>query len=153
VKNYGKLIPKGGGDVIPLLRQNLLVGRRESCDIRLRFANVSAHHCELTLRGGYWYVRDLGSSNGTKVNGSRVQEKLVAPGDSITFAKHEFEMSYSPVDNGAIGPPPAEKSGNEIFGQSLLDRAGLSQRAAERTPIHEADMPERTYRIRPTDDQ
>ena len=149
MKNYGELIPKGGGDVIPLFKQSLLVGRRESCDIRLRFANVSAHHCELTLRGGYWYVRDLGSSNGTKVNGVRVQERLIAPGDLVTFAKHEYEMRYSPVDNGAIGPPPSDKSGNEIFSQSLLDAAGLSQRAVERTPIHNADLPERTFRIQP----
>ena len=37
----GELLPLGGGDPIPLLKQQLLVGRRESCDIVLRFANVS----------------------------------------------------------------------------------------------------------------
>ena len=58
---YGEMIPKGGGDNIPLLKTKLLVGRRESCDVVLRFANVSAHHCELTCEGGYWYVRDLQS--------------------------------------------------------------------------------------------
>ncbi|MCH8923739.1 MAG: FHA domain-containing protein, partial [Planctomycetes bacterium] len=42
---YGEMIPLGGGDLVPLLRRSLLVGRRESCDIVLRFANVSAHHC------------------------------------------------------------------------------------------------------------
>ena len=44
---YGQLLPLGGGDPIPLLKTELLVGRRESCDIVLRFANVSAHHCQL----------------------------------------------------------------------------------------------------------
>lgn len=39
---YGELIPLGGGDTIPLKKNQLLVGRRESCDIVLRFANVSA---------------------------------------------------------------------------------------------------------------
>ena len=56
---HGELIPVGGGDPIPLLKKNLLVGRRESCDIVLRFSNVSAHHCQLTCNGGYWYVKDL----------------------------------------------------------------------------------------------
>jgi adenylate cyclase len=51
---YGELIPQGGGDPIPLLKKQLLVGRRESCDIVLRFANVSAHHCQLFVNGGYW---------------------------------------------------------------------------------------------------
>ena len=71
---YGELIPVGGGDTIPLLKKSLLVGRRESCDIVLRFPNVSAHHCQLTLMGGYWYVRDLQSRNGVKVNNNRVTE-------------------------------------------------------------------------------
>jgi adenylate cyclase len=42
---YGELVPVGGGDNIPLLKPNLIVGRRESCDIVLRFANVSGQHC------------------------------------------------------------------------------------------------------------
>jgi len=70
----GELMPQGGGDPIPLLKEVLLVGRRESCDIVLRFANVSAHHCQLVLSGGYWYVKDLKSSNGVKVNGVRIAE-------------------------------------------------------------------------------
>ena len=49
---YGELIPLGGGDPIPLLKKQLLCGRRESCDIILRFANVSAHHCQFNLRDG-----------------------------------------------------------------------------------------------------
>src|SRR5665213_1645115 len=69
---YGELVPQGGGDPVPLLKTKLLVGRRDtSCDIALRFPNVSSRHCELELVGGYWLVRDLGSSNGTKVNGVR----------------------------------------------------------------------------------
>ena len=68
---YGELLPVGGGDPIPLLKKSLLVGRRESCDIVLRFSNVSAHHCQLTVTGGYWHVRDLNSRNGVKVNGCR----------------------------------------------------------------------------------
>ena len=80
---HGELIPLGGGDPIPLLKKNLLVGRRESCDIVLRFSNVSAHHCQLTCNGGYWYVKDLKSRNGVKVNGSRVTEKRLDPGDEL----------------------------------------------------------------------
>ena len=73
---YGELIPIGGGDPIPLpnpkRKKQLLIGRRESCDIVLRFANVSAHHCQLMIERGYWYVRDLQSRNGIKINDVRV---------------------------------------------------------------------------------
>mgnify|MGYP002621574013 FL=1 len=132
---YGELTPLGGGDPIPLLKKQLLIGRRESCDIVLRFANVSAHHCRLVLNGGYWYVRDMQSRNGVKVNGIRVQEKRVDPGDKLSIAKHDYELIYSPADLGAVGPPPADDLPNEIMTESLLSRAGLkSSDSKDRTP-------------------
>src|SRR6266446_5840020 len=64
----GELVPVGGGDSIPLIRETLTLGRRESCDICLRVPNVSGLHCELSFRDGVWWLRDLGSTNGVKVN-------------------------------------------------------------------------------------
>jgi len=134
---YGMLIPQGGGDPIPLLKRSLLVGRRESCDIVLRFSNVSAHHCQLTLTGGYWYVRDLKSRNGVKVNGVRVTtEKRVDPGDILSIARHNYELRYSPVELGAVGPPPPDFTETDIFSKSLLERAGL-----ERSGLSKAKLP------------
>ncbi len=126
---FGELIPVGGGDPIPLLKKSLLVGRRESCDIVLRFPNVSAHHCQLTLMSGYWYVRDLQSRNGVKVNNVKVTEKRLDPGDALAIAKHRYEVQYSPADLGAVGPPPAETGAAiaEVFSKSLLERAGLTK--------------------------
>ena len=128
---YGELVPLGGGDPIPLLRKTLLVGRRESCDIVLRFTNVSAHHCQLTITGGYWYVLDMKSRNGVKVNGNRVKEKRVDPGDVLSIAKHKYEMKYSPIELGAVGPPPPEALETDMFGRSLLERAGLQKQKPE----------------------
>jgi len=124
---YGELIPLGGGDPIPLRKKSLMVGRRESCDIVLRFANVSTHHCQLTLEGGYWFVKDLNSRNGVKVDGVRVQEKRLDPGVTLRIAKHSYEVKYSPVDNGAVGPPPPDRTEEDIFTKSLLERAGLAK--------------------------
>ncbi|MBX7167011.1 MAG: FHA domain-containing protein [Pirellulales bacterium] len=128
---FGELIPQGGGDPIPLLKKNLLVGRRESCDIILRFPNVSAHHCQFTLNGGYWYVKDLQSKNGVKVNNVRVTEKRVDPGDIVAVAKHYYEMQYSPIDLGAVGPPPNDDLHSNVFKRSLLERAGLMKPGQE----------------------
>jgi adenylate cyclase len=129
---YGELLPLGGGDPIPLLKKRLLIGRRESCDIILRFPNVSGKHCELVVDDGYWFVNDHGSRNGTKVNGVRITStrKRLDPGDTLAIAKHHFEVTYSPSnDLGAAGPPPPEEEPlREITGRSLLDRAGLKQR-------------------------
>lgn len=125
---FGELVPLGGGDPIPLLKSTLLVGRRESCDIVLRFSNVSSHHCELNLEDGYWFVRDLQSRNGVKVNGVRVTNKRVDPGDILSVAKHKYEVQYSPADLGALGTPPPDPADADIFSQSLLERAGLARR-------------------------
>jgi adenylate cyclase len=138
---YGHLIPVGGGDEIPLLKKKLLVGRRESCDIVLRFRNVSAHHCELVLNEGYWFVRDKGSRNGTKVNGIRVMEKRLDMGDTLSIAKHKFEVRYSPTELGAIGPPPAEDLPRDIMDKSLLERAGLTHEPREKQ--QDPDRPKR----------
>jgi len=141
---YGELMPLGGGDPIPLLKRNLLVGRRESCDIVLRFSNVSAHHCQLTVTGGYWYVRDLNSRNGVKVNAARVTEKRLDPGDILWVAKHRYEVRYTPADLGAVGPPPPEVPEADIFGKSLLERAGLEHQRVEKTKAEpDADQPVR----------
>jgi predicted component of type VI protein secretion system len=136
---HGELIPIGGGDPIPLpnpkRKRQLLIGRRESCDIVLRFANVSAHHAQLVNEGGYWYVRDLQSKNGIKINEVRIgkqDQRRVDPGDVLSIAKHKYRVEYDPVELGAIGPPPADNLSQEIMGESLLSRAGLEHRAIER---------------------
>ena len=87
---HGELIPTGGGDNVPLVRELLTVGRRESCDICMPFPNISGTHCELSFRKGYWYIRDLNSTNGIKVNGLRVAEKLLHPGDEIFIGKRRY---------------------------------------------------------------
>ncbi|MGC4005003.1 MAG: FHA domain-containing protein [Pirellulales bacterium] len=129
---FGELHPMGGGDPIPLVKRSLMIGRRESCNIVLRFDNVSAHHCQLSVNGGYWYVKDLGSRNGVKVNGVRIAmgEKLLEPGDQIAVAKHNYQIQYAPYELGAVGPPPAEtreENPQQIFSKSLLERAGLAK--------------------------
>jgi adenylate cyclase len=128
--SYGELHPVGGGDPIPLLKETLVIGRRESSDIVLRFPNVSGTHCELSLVAGQWIVRDLGSSNGTKVNGTRVTEGRLDPGDKVSIGRHEYEVCYIPGaaggGNGSVLGAPMR----DIFSRSLLAAAGLENRRA-----------------------
>ena len=120
----GQLIPAGGGDAIPLIRELLTIGRRDSCDIPLRFPNISGVHCELIFRSGYWYIRDRNSTNGVKVNGVRVQEKLLHPKDEISIGKRRYTIRYElPADQRAL----EEVQEEDIMSQSLLERAGLEK--------------------------
>ena len=123
----GELIPCGGGDSIPLLKPELLIGRRSRCDIVLQFQNVSSHHCAMELINGYWYVRDLGSRNGIKVNGERCDSKWLLPGDELSIAKHRYEITYTPLSDA---PPPEEESPLKM---SLMEKAGLvGRRSSDR---------------------
>lgn len=84
------------GDAFLLCKTDVLIGRRESCDIVLPFPNVSAHHCRLRFRDGHWYVEDLGSRNRTRVNGAKVEGTArIDDGDTLFVAKHRFLLRYS----------------------------------------------------------
>ena len=124
---FGELIPCGGGDPIPLLKTKLLIGRRSSCDVALKFPNVSSHHCQLELINGYWNIRDLNSRNGIKVNGVRCDNKWVLPGDELSIAKHRYEVIYHP-DSDA--PPPED---DDPFAVSLMEKAGLERQERRRS--------------------
>ena len=140
----GELVPVGGGDPIPLKRSPLVVGRRDSNDIVLPFGNVSGQHCELELKEGYWHVRDLGSSNGIRVDGSKCMESALPPGTKLRIAKHEFEIEYTPAGDA----PVPETAGEAGFGGSLMELAGLTKPDAKpskpkpRGPLADADVGE-----------
>jgi adenylate cyclase len=122
----GELAPTGGGDPIPLIRPTLTVGRRDGCDVWLRFPEVSGQHCRLSFEGGFWYVEDLGSTNGTKVNGTRIgRKKFLSPGDTLQVAKCRFTVHYRPP--AGVPFPKEEEDLDTVMGRSLLERAGLAR--------------------------
>lgn len=124
----GTLVPLGGGDPIPLLKEHLTVGRRPSADICLKFQNVSGTHCELIFERGRWIIRDLNSSNGIKVKGKQVPKRTLQPGDEISIASHRFTIHYTM--SGGAGTPDAQAEEEDLFAESLLKKAGLEKQDA-----------------------
>jgi pSer/pThr/pTyr-binding forkhead associated (FHA) protein len=118
----GALIPVGGGDDIPLIKDRITIGRRESCDVCLRFPNISGQHVELVFEDDCWRVRDLGSTNGIKINGVRCQEKTLRPGDEISIANRRFTIEYNLPEGRQIVESTVQE---DILSQPLLERAGL----------------------------
>jgi adenylate cyclase len=129
VDTVGELVPVGGGDPIPLRRGTLTIGRRESCDISLKFPNISGLHCELAFKdAGFWQVRDLGSTNGIKVNGERVLNRALRPGDEIAIAKRKYKIQYNLTPSGEAALEAVLTADEDVFSQSLLEKAGLAKR-------------------------
>ena len=94
----GVMYPVGGGDPIPLTKAEIVIGRRPGNDIRLDFENISGKHCKLRFANGLWMVRDLGSTNGTTVNGSLLaSEQSVMPDEELGIAGHLFTIDYEPA--------------------------------------------------------
>ncbi|QDV33515.1 FHA domain-containing protein [Tautonia plasticadhaerens] len=136
----GTMKPVGGGDPIPLKKKEVAIGRRPSSDIRLDFENVSGRHCVLSFINGTWHVRDLGSTNGTKINGqklSRVQS--IMPDDELAIASHLFHIDYEPaaplVDSQQLlEEEEAIRSGEARKPTSLMELAGFTDDSRPRPP-------------------
>jgi hypothetical protein len=75
----------GAGKRTVLSGARILLGRSRECDIQLDDPNTSRRHAEVRREGDAWVVADLGSTNGIKVNGSRVAEAELHPGDEVTL--------------------------------------------------------------------
>ena len=133
IERNGELVPVGGGDNIPLIRNKLTIGRRESCDICLRFPSISGTHCELTFQDGYWLIRDTDSKNGIKVNGVKVKQKPLSGGDRISIASREFIIEYTRRAGQRTLDEILDEE-EDVMRQSLLERAGLAKPRRDDTP-------------------
>jgi hypothetical protein len=81
----GRALLVGGGRRTVLAGSRFVIGRSRDSDLTLDDPNVSRRHAELRRQGDTWMVADLGSKNGVKVNGRRVEHAVLKPGDEITL--------------------------------------------------------------------
>jgi FHA domain-containing protein len=76
----------------PLSKEAVVIGRMEGCDIILPDAGVSRRHAEIRREGDEWVVIDLGSTNGTEINGKRVNRHRLTPGDRLALGETTLEF-------------------------------------------------------------
>jgi len=128
-KTLGILKPLGGGDPVPLTKEEMVVGRRPTTDVRLDFEKVSGKHCVLRMHRGVWHVRDLNSTNGTTVNGQRLSHEVgILPDDELGIAGFLFHIDYDPVapSQVAMANQVLEEEISDVRRQhSLMELAGL----------------------------
>lgn len=135
------------------LGEKATLGRSSDCDVQLKDAELSRFHAEIRLDRGRYYVRDLGSSNGTLVNGERIAEKELSDGDRIQiggvvidFAAEEDAAQsaeqgsgevFVPVEAELLEPVPDDDSpmpllpGFEIVRRLRGDELGVTWLATE----------------------
>ncbi len=103
-----------------------VIGRRSSCQLQVPRAEVSRRHCEIRQRGQELQLRDLGSRNGTYLNGKPVTEAIIKPGDRlnvgpVTFV---FQIDGKPEKIGSpqklkIKGDSAKPGTDDLLGEEL----------------------------------
>jgi pSer/pThr/pTyr-binding forkhead associated (FHA) protein len=143
-----KLIPVDGGKPFTITRDVTVVGRsRELCDLMIEHASISKLQCLVARTDGLLFIRDLASTNGTKVNGQRVTRGALLPGDELAFASVKFRVHLGPsvpgeedeeeaigLDEETMEIDPKEVAGEDFepvdSGQSSSDVRLLSDDSA-----------------------
>src|SRR5580692_3438787 len=90
-----QIVPVDGGTPIDIVKDLVLVGRKEDCDIQLDHKSISKLHCVIVKTDGLLLLRDLGSTNGTRVNGQRVRRAALLPNDQLNIASLRFMIQFT----------------------------------------------------------
>ena len=86
------LLSLADGPSILLDKPILLFGRHQDCDVQLHSKKVSRRHCCLAQVEDYLVIRDLGSTNGVKINGVRVIEGRLIAGDELVLGNFRYQV-------------------------------------------------------------
>jgi pSer/pThr/pTyr-binding forkhead associated (FHA) protein len=100
-----QIVPVDGGAAIDIAKDLVLVGRKEDCDIQLDHKSISKQHCVIVKTDGLLLLRDLGSTNGTRVNGQRVRRAALLPNDRVHIASLAFRVEFSDEEEGGSVDP------------------------------------------------
>jgi pSer/pThr/pTyr-binding forkhead associated (FHA) protein len=130
---------------IELKSEGACIGRAKGNQIQIPVANVSRRHCMITSEGPWLKIKDLDSANGTTVNGERVDEGLLRPGDTLVVGSATFQVEYdapeseelavAPVSDDALEAQAALADDDELFAEG----PDLADDLTETTPPSDSD--------------
>lgn len=117
------------GETLEVAAGKLIIGREEDCHLRPDSDFISRHHCALLLDDYTLRIRDLGSKNGTFVNGSRIKsgETILSHGDRVSIGEMTFVIDLDQESFGEEAPaPPASLAldGTELDANGELKPGG-----------------------------
>lgn len=127
----------------------VVIGRSNECDITLGVAHLSRKHAQLSLVRGELVVEDLQSSNGTFVNGTRVDRATLKPGDELSFDTLRFKVS-GPAQQADQDPTKVRDFDSDKT--SIRAAVQVSPEEEDKTPARPAavqSQPMRRYRTPP----
>ena len=112
--------PDGQENSFSLIAPEILIGRKSDADVVLNNQHVSRHHAKLVKTAEGYALQDLGSTHGTFVNESRVENKALKHGDKISLGKDRIDLHYFTSESKPAKSVPKTDT-TQIFERSLMD--------------------------------
>lgn len=112
-----QLIALAEGINIPLDKPIVLIGRHQECDIQIPSRKISRRHCCIAVVEDHLVIRDLGSTNGIRINGVKVVEGNLQAEDEVTIGNVRYQVKFimeddktqrTPPNGVKAGPPPVK---------------------------------------------
>jgi predicted component of type VI protein secretion system len=123
-----ELVPLNGDPPIRITRDVTVVGRREYCDVQIDHPSLSKRHCVLVRTDGLLMLRDLATTNGSKVNGQRVMWAALLPNDRLTLGAYKVRVYLGPDDQASPAERVAQgRDANESSAIALSPSVGPSE--------------------------
>jgi pSer/pThr/pTyr-binding forkhead associated (FHA) protein len=142
-----QLVALSEGVNIPLDKPIVLIGRHQECDIQIPSRKISRRHCCIAQIADHLVVRDLGSTNGIRINGTKVVEGNLQPNDELMIGNMRYQVQWSSESQKTIpaagnhgikaGSPPDKKraASDESFEEPMpLPDLALSHPALQGKP-------------------
>jgi predicted component of type VI protein secretion system len=104
-----QLVALSEGINIALDKPIVLIGRHQECDILIPSRKISRRHCCIALVADHLVVRDLGSTNGIRINGIKVVEGNLRANDELTIGNMRYQLRWTSESEQAF--PAAQKNG------------------------------------------
>ena len=108
-----RFVPESSSpEVIEVGKVPFTIGRSEECDYQIASSRVSRNHAEISKAAGAYLLRDLGSTNGTFVNGQKIEQARLSEGDLVVIA--DVELTYRTAEGSQSG----QKTATQVMRQS-----------------------------------
>ena len=125
-----QLVSLNDGPSILLDKPIILIGRHPECDIQIDSRKISRRHCCIDLVNDYLVVRDLGSTNGIRINGVRVLEGRLKASDELTIGGSRYRVSWDVVPDIRLHSEETSRRREEVIPSARRD-AALDDRMLE----------------------
>jgi predicted component of type VI protein secretion system len=134
-----QLIALTDGPNILLDKPILLLGRHPECDVQIDSRKISRRHCCIAQVSDYLVIRDLGSTNGIRINGVRVQEGKIQPDDEVTIGNSRYKVSWESMLAEPVSP--VERAPQRTLARADAIDDAVLESCEEPVPLEEPESP------------